>query len=58
VVEVSSVVHVIVADVDVIDVAVTPLITGAGCDGAVPVVWKVKLAEVDVTPDALVDTTW
>ena len=56
-VEVSSVVHVMVADVDVIAVAVTLLTTVAGCDGAVPVVLKVKLAEVDETPDPLVYTT-
>ena len=43
---VGSDVVVIVADVDVIAV------------GAGPIVSKVKLAEVDVTPDALVDTTW
>ena len=53
VLDVWSVVQVIVADVDVIPVDVTALITGPGA----VVVAKVKFVEVVVKPDPLVDTT-
>ena len=48
------VVHVMVAEVDVMFVAVT----AENTKGAVPDVVKLKFGEVDVTPDELVDTTW
>lgn len=54
--ELSSVVHVIVAEVDVMPLDATAVITGAGVV-ATPVVVKLKSGELVVWPEAFVETT-